>query len=461
MSRLPDGFAVRLSGDVRVGRDGRTVLGGMPVCLVKVGADLAPHLRAETIRVDGARSRALVEALLNRGLVDPYPEPRQAVRGQVTVVVPVKDRPAGLERLLATVPAGVAVIVVDDGSVDDEAVARVVEAAGAHLHRSEVSRGPAHARNLGLSLAATEFVLFCDSDVELDPGSVDTLLAHFDDTRVGVAAPRILARECSGGWLARYEAACSSLDLGPRPALVRPRSRVSYVPSACLMVRRSAVAGGFDPQMHVAEDVDLVWRLAASGWAVRYEPRATARHDHRTGFCAWFGRRRFYGTGAALLAARHGSAVAPVVLAPWSTAAVLLLGSRRHGARALGALLVLAAVLRIAGKLEHSRTPVRDAARLAGGGLVSTVLQGAAVVTRHWWPLTLVGCVVSRRFRRVALTAAVLDGALDYATRRPDLDPLRFWLARRLDDLAYGAGLWWGCCQARDARALGPAVTRW
>jgi len=35
--------------------------------------------------------------------------------------------------------------------------------------------------------------------------------------------------------------------------------------------------------------------------------------------------------------------------------------------------------------------------------------------------------------------------------------PVRFIVARRLDDLAYGAGLWWGALRSRSPRALLPA----
>jgi hypothetical protein len=35
--------------------------------------------------------------------------------------------------------------------------------------------------------------------------------------------------------------------------------------------------------------------------------------------------------------------------------------------------------------------------------------------------------------------------------------PVRFAVARRLEDLAYGSGLWIGAVRARDARALLPA----
>lgn len=462
MTRLPLGFAAQLSDDVRVSEDGCSLLGGNPYRLVTVSAEFASMVRSGTLRVNDARSHSLVAALLDRGLADPVPQlGRRAAVGQVTIVVPVKDRAEELARLLVSIPRGLEVLVVDDGSDDAESIHEIASQFGASVLRFAACGGPAAARNAGLAAAQTDFVLFCDSDTELCAGAVERLLAHFDDSKVALVAPRICARQTAGGWLTRYEAACSSLDLGDRPALVQPRSRVSYVPSACLMVRRSAVLAGFDPELRVAEDVDLVWRVTAAGWRVRYEPLARVQHDHRTEFWAWFGRRRFYGTGAALLAQRHGSAVAPAVVAPWSVAAVALLLSRHRSANLMGLFIVLTVVLRIAAKLEKSRQPLLDAAQLAGRGLYGTVLQAAAVVTRHWWPVALLGCVVSRRFRGVALAAALADGAVDYLVRQPDLNPVSYWVARRLDDLAYGAGLWSGCWKEKNFQALQPDFTKW
>ena len=56
-----------------------------------------------------------------------------------------------------------------------------------------------------------------------------------------------------------------------------------------------------------------MWRLAAAGWRVRYEPQAAVGHEHPATTRGWLRRRAFYGTGAALLA---GAVVTLVVAAP-------------------------------------------------------------------------------------------------------------------------------------------------
>ncbi|SLJ83200.1 sugar transferase [Mycobacteroides abscessus subsp. abscessus] len=57
---------------------------------------------------------------------------------------------------------------------------------------------------------------------------------------------------------------------------------------------------------------------------------------------------------------------------------------------------------------------------------------------------------------------AVADGLADWFTHRDagGLDPVRYLVYKRLDDLAYGTGLWVGAARARSLDALRPAFSR-
>ncbi|MEV5905722.1 mycofactocin biosynthesis glycosyltransferase MftF, partial [Streptomyces sp. NPDC052127] len=321
--------------------------------------------------------------------------------------------------------------------------------------------GPAGARNAGLRLVTTPHVVFADSDIVLEPDTVPTLLRHFADPRVAMAVPRITG--LSSGvttWIERYENARSSLDLGAHPASVRPGTPVSWASSACVLAKVDALAEGFDEGMRVGEDVDLCWRLIQAGRRVRYEPAVRAAHEHRVRVGDWLLRKAVYGTGAQPLARRHPEYIAPAVFAPWSAAfAVALLVQRRWSVPAAGAVLGVVTV-RIAHKLHGTRHPYRLAARLTVNGALGTLAQASALLTRHWWPLTAVGCTASRRIRRATAVAALADIALEYRRDQATLDPLRYGVARRLDDLAYGAGVWLSALGGRSTAALRPRVLR-
>lgn len=452
--------------DRRVWRtDGGAVLvGGSPPRVLRPAARLRPLLAADRITVTDDASAAFVRRLLDAGMAHPVAAPTRPGRGEVTVVVPVRDRPDALCRLLSalvtTTPGLGGIVVVDDGSVDPHAVRAVAGEAGARVLRHPVSRGPAAARNTGLRAASTPFVAFLDSDVVPQPGWLDPLLTCLADPAVALAAPRVVALPPVRGVIGRYEAVRSSLDLGPDPAPIAPRTRVAYVPSAAVVIRRAAVPDGFAEDMHVAEDVDLVLRLFRAGWRMRYEPVARVAHQHRSGLAAWWLRKAYYGTGAAPLAKRHPGLVPPLVLSGWSAAvpALLLHGRAWSVATALG--LWAATTERLARRLP-SRHPRLVAARLVGVATAAALRQASQAVTRHYWPIAVLGAVASRRVRRAVGLVAVADGLLDWwrhRDRHPGLrpGPVGHLLARRLDDLAYGTGLWWGALRHRTLAPLLP-----
>jgi mycofactocin system glycosyltransferase len=459
---LPDGFAVRLDPRNR-GRDGgATLLGGSPLRLLRLSARARELLAPGRVVVRDATTAALAARLLDAGLAHPdghHPDLAPRPPDDVTIVIPVKDRPAALARLLAALRAdpatvGLPVVVVDDGSAEP------VAAPGARVLRHDVARGPAAARNAGLRAASTPFVAFLDSDCVPRPGWLACLRPHLDDPRLAVVAPRIVALPGGRrGWLSPYEAAVSALDMGPAPAAVRPLSAVSYVPSAALLVRRAALGDGFDEAMRVAEDVDLTWRLTAAGWRVRYEPGAEVAHEHPQTTGEWLRRRAFYGTGAALLAARHGSAVAPVVISPGTALAWGLALSGRRWGQVVAAAVLAGTTARLAPRLAGpgQRPPAGFAALLVARGMGASGRVLARSVTRHHWPLAVAAAVVSPGVRRWVLTAAVADAVLAWWPHRRRVGPVRFAVARRLEDLAYGAGLWAGAVRARDPKALLPA----
>ncbi len=493
--RLPRGFTVRLDPAVIRADGGRTLFGGSPARLLYLRPQAERLLAHDELQVtDDPASGLLARLLLDKGMAQPVlPPASPAGEGaEVTVVVPVKDRPVELARLLAALGAAegpvLDVIVVDDGSAAESNTARVARRAGAVVIRHPLSRGPAAARNTGLRRVRTPLVAFIDSDVVPRPGWLETLLPHFTDPAVGLVAPRVTgtpsaphqsadqssarsanpnaARRIVAGlrarmtrWVSAYEESRSSLDLGSTPAMVAPRGRVSYVPTATVLARTAALGDGFDETMQVGEDVDLVWRLVEAGWRVRYEPAAQVQHDHRVVVRDWLRRKAFYGTSAAPLAIRHPGAVPPLAAAPWSAGvwALLLLQRRWAAAGAVG--IAALATVRLAGRLERSEHPLKAAIQLAPWALTNTGWQTASALTRHWWPLTAAACLVSRRARRAALASAVIEALADRHRVTTSLGPIGYTLAHRLDDLAYGAGLWLGAWRSRTLAPLLPALS--
>ncbi|WP_328430915.1 MULTISPECIES: mycofactocin biosynthesis glycosyltransferase MftF [unclassified Streptomyces] len=458
---LPLGFVVALDRDTRVLDGGRTLLGGSPLRLLRLTRRARPLLTGRTVHVRDRAGALLADRLLEAGLAHPVvralPLPDDP---RYTVVVPVRDRPRELDRLLASIGPDSPVIVVDDASTHRAPVEAAAARHGARFVPLRVNVGPAGARNAGLRLVGTPYVVFVDSDVVLPKDTVPTLLRHFCDPRVALAVPRVTALETPGSstWIGRYERTRSSLDLGSRPALVRPGTSVSWASTACAVARVDALGEGFDERLRIGEDVDICWRAIKSGRRVRYEPSVHAAHEHRGRLGDWFRRKAAYGTGAHPLAERHPEFIAPAVLAPWSGAFVLALVAQRRWSLPVAGAVGATTVLRVCRKLDGTEHPVRLASSLTAMGALGALAQTSALLTRHWWPLTVVGCAISRRARRATALAAVADVALEYLHQGAALDPLRYGVARRLDDLAYGAGVWWSAIKGRSTAALRPRL---
>jgi mycofactocin system glycosyltransferase len=384
-------------------------------------------VEALALGTGGARARALARTLIDAGAGHPHPPSHDA--GDVLVVIPVRDRVEELTRCLASLTGPA--LVVDDGSLDPAAVRAVCERIGArYTHRR--NGGPAAARNTAIPLLDKDFVLFLDSDCVAPPGLREALRGHFLDAAVGAVAPRVV-----GGYR-------SPLDLGPRAAGVRPGGEVSYVPTAALAVRVSALLP-FDEQLRYGEDVDLVWRLVDAGWQVRYDPSVVVQHAEPLALRDRLVRRYRYGTAAAPLSRRHPTRLAHLVLPPWSTAVLALLLARRP---LLAAGVAGWSVKTLDAHLDDWRTSTVVVGQSVGGTAIGL---GRALAL-----LGPLGWALARDKRVAALLLA--PPLLEWWQRRPPVDPLRYTGSALLGQAAYGAGVLAGC--ARE-QTLVPLLPRW
>ncbi|MDH6244814.1 mycofactocin biosynthesis glycosyltransferase MftF [Mycobacterium sp. OTB74] len=464
--RLPDGFVVQVDRRVKVLGEGSALLGGSPTRLLKLAPAAQTMLDGGRLEVHDAQSAQLARTLLDATVAHPRPATGPSYR-DVTIVIPVRDNAIGVVRLLGAL-RGLRVVVVDDGSAVPLMAA---DLEGHHcdvrvLHH-DVSRGPAAARNTGLAACETDFVAFLDSDVVPRRGWLEALLGHFCDPAVALVAPRIVGLREPENLIARYEAVRSSLDLGIREAPVVPYGPVAYVPSAAIICRRSVLdeVGGFDETLQCGEDVDLCWRFIEAGARLRYEPIALVAHEHRTDLREWFTRKAFYGSSAAPLALRHPGKTAPLVISGW-TLVVWVLLAMGSGVGYLASTIVAAITgKRIANSLRSVETEPREVAAVAAQGLWAAALQLAAALCRHYWPVAMVLACLFRRWRHVVLIAAVVDGVVDWVRRQQAVDEevqrvglLTYLVLKRLDDIAYGVGLWGGVLKERHLGALKPEI---
>jgi mycofactocin glycosyltransferase len=459
---MPAGFGIAFDPQTQVaGSD--VLFGGSPPRLLrlsKAGVRALGELRDGP--VGSPDSGRLARRLTDTGLAHPRP-PALRRPAEVTVVIPVRDRAAGLDRCLSALDTCYPAIVVDDGSADPAAVVSVSQRHGARLVRRPVSGGPGPARNDGLALVATALVAFIDSDCAADPGWIAQLAAHFADPMVGAVAARVRAMTGSSA-VGRYLAARAPIDLGPAEARVVPLTRLSYVPTAALLVRTEAIPdGGFDPGLRYGEDVDLIWRMTAAGWRVRYDPSAEVLHTEPDRWRQVLARRLRYGSSAAPLARRHPGQVPPLILQAWPAAAVaaLLAGRPVTALAAYGA-----GAAQLVGLLREWGVPAKGVLGPMAGSVRQTWLHTGRWSVQYALPVLAAGLARpggrsqrTRICRRLALASLALGPPLaEWLRSRPRLDPARFTLGYLADEAAYGAGVYRGALAERIAAPLLPRI---
>ncbi len=461
-AELPEGFGLALDPSLLRFRKGTVLAGGRPgrvMTLTPAGASAVDALVAGG-EPDGT-TRALAGRLVAAGMAHPRPpgrgDPRAAPSPSVTVVVPTRDRAGALGRCLASLAGGPPVVVVDDASADAGTVADVCRAHGARTVRRAVNGGPGAARSTAREFVDTDLIAFVDSDCTVPDGWLEGLTWLFADPTVGAVAPRVRpsgAVAAGDRVLDRFARAHGPLDLGPDEGEVGPDRAVRYVPTAALVVRRSALdaVGGFSPGMRVGEDVDLIWRLVESGWRVRYVPSVTVFHAEPDRWADVLARRFSYGTSAAPLSRRHPGRLAPVELRPRPLLGALALLAGRP---VLAAGIVATSAVPLARKVRPLGIPARQAWRWSAGGAGWTVVGLGRAATVVGWPVLLALAASGRRGRRAAVVLALAPPTVEWFRKHPDLDLPRWIAASVADDLAYGAGVWKGSLRERT---LGPVL---
>jgi GT2 family glycosyltransferase len=171
-----------------------------------------------------------------------------------------------------------------------------------HLIVSRENTGFARANNIGLRVAACEYVLLLNSDTRILGDALEKLVAFLDNHgEAAVVSARVVYPDMSDQGVARTFPTPLNAFFGRRSILTRlfPNNRyakkymvsrshmlkepfeVDWVSGACLMVRRSVIeeVGFLDEQFFMYwEDADLCYRIKQKGWKVVCVPDAVVIH---------------------------------------------------------------------------------------------------------------------------------------------------------------------------------------
>lgn len=213
----------------------------------------------------------------------------------VTVIIPnfngarlLANNLPSVIQAAAAYPGDCGIIVVDDKSSDDSIAVLNAEFPGVRLIAHEANQGFAEAIHSGVAAAATELLVFLNSDVRPDPDFLAPLIAHFDKPEVFSVTPWVVdgaGRPTDESWR------CYRIRRGRFRAVkshgFRPKTTVEtlFCSGGSMAVRKSMflALGGFLPifKPFYSEDSDLGMRAWRRGWRSLFEPSCRVIHDHR------------------------------------------------------------------------------------------------------------------------------------------------------------------------------------
>ena len=200
-----------------------------------------------------------------------------------------------LPSVVAAAPAGVEVIVADNGSTDDSLAALAAGFPSVTVLRMDRNYGFAGGYNRALEYIEADYYLLLNSDVETPEGWLAPILDCLDrNPDVAVAAPKLIS--CADRTEFEYAGAAGGfIDYLGYPfcrgrilrCVEKDRGQydderdVFWVSGAAFCCRADVfrALGGFDGDFFAhMEEIDLCWRMQLAGWRVRVVPRSRVWH---------------------------------------------------------------------------------------------------------------------------------------------------------------------------------------
>ena len=222
---------------------------------------------------------------------------------RVTVAVPSFNQGRFLDEALASIfqqAVPVEVFVVDGGSTDESTAV-----IGKWEHRlagwrSHTDQGQAAAINEGIVRGSAPFVSWLNSDDLLLPGCLERLLAEAESRP---SAPAVYGR----AWNV-VEGSGRRYPVWVEPFSERRLALRCIISQPATLIRRAAweAVGGVDPELHMAMDYDLWWKLFKQAGPLQYVDEFVAVNRVHGGSKTKSMRGRHYREAMAVVRKHYG-----------------------------------------------------------------------------------------------------------------------------------------------------------
>ncbi len=200
-----------------------------------------------------------------------------------------------LPSVVAAAPAGVEVVVADNGSTDDSVAVLTAEFPTVRVIRLDRNYGFAGGYNRALEHIEADYYILLNSDVETPAGWLEPLLDTLDrNPDVAVVSPKLISSEerrkfeyagAAGGyidWLGYPFCRGRILRTVEEDRGQYDDARDLFWVSGAAFCCRAVVfraLGGFDDDFFAhMEEIDLCWRMQLAGYRVRVVPESKVYH---------------------------------------------------------------------------------------------------------------------------------------------------------------------------------------
>ncbi len=194
-----------------------------------------------------------------------------------------------LTSVLKTNYSNIEVIVVDNGSTDgsSELLRSFSYDSRIKLIMNEKNLGFAQGNNVGIELAAGDYVVFLNNDTIVEPNWITEFVKVLESNfTIGAAQSKLLLLDspsildCAGNFSDFY-AITFARGLGEKDVGKYECDEIFTCKGASMIVRRKVIeqVGTFDSDFFTYyEDTDLCWRIRLAGYKILYVPTSIVYH---------------------------------------------------------------------------------------------------------------------------------------------------------------------------------------
>lgn len=390
----------------------------------------------------------------------------QKVAPFISVVIAVHNRPHEIELCLKSIlnchyPADkLEVIVVDDASTDNLTIT-AVKKYPVKLIEVKENQGQSACRNLAVSKAKGEVIAFTDSDCEVSDRWLQTLARCFQNSEVAFVGGGVYTKRFETS-LDYYEEYMTPLYKGNKISPIEKNSEVSYVPTCNLLIRKKVFTsvGGFNHEMRVGEDVDLLWRVLNAGYTGWYVPDGYIWHHHRNRIYPFLKRRAQYAASEAILSQSHQDLNKYLCLPLWHTPIFMGFGLSLWLANIwiiIGTVIatVFSEFLFKKFKIAEMKAAVNSKLLLIsiGKSYLSTMRFASGLLSRYYMWLLLMLAMLLPFYGWMILLIPLTSATIEYRNKFK-LKLFKFIPYYLLEMLAYSLGYFYGCIKQKQYRLL-------